>query len=161
MVTQQEVYFKLLRKHRPRIANAFRDAILAARGAVDLAALATAIDANDLVEAARLLRIDARTLFPVTDAVRAAFVDGGMSAADIVPSAAVFGFNGQQDRALAFLARQGGDLVQGITEDTLPMLRSVVSDGIQRGRSSAAVARDITGRFEAGARVRVGGFLGL
>ena len=157
---QERIYAALLAEHTKRIAEAFNRAIQAARGGVDLAALEAAINANDLVRAASLLRMDARTLFPVIDALRAAYVAGGTSAAAAITARAVFGFDGRHVRAEAWVARQSGLLVQGIADDTLTILRGVVSEGLTQGRSGAAIARDITGRAVRGAG-RSGGFLGL
>lgn len=159
--TQQQIYDALLAKYDREIADAFLAAILAARDAVDLRSLAEAIDRGDLQAAAALLRLDQAALFPLTEAVRGAFMAGGLSVASAMPVGAVFGFDGRHVRAERIVSARAGTLVQGIADDTLPMLRAVVLDGVQRGQSGAAVARDIVGRLNRATGQREGGFLGL
>lgn len=159
--TQKQLYDELLARYSKEVADAFLQAIQGAAAQVDMRALAAAIDAGDLTRVAALLGFDAGALFPVADAVRNAFIAGGASAATIAPRGAIFGFNGRHERAEAWVAREAGRMIQGITDDTLPMVRAVVQDGVVRGRGGAAVARDITGRLNRATGRREGGFMGL
>lgn len=159
--TQKQIYEQLLDRYSREMADAFLSAIQAAAGQIDLAALASAIDAGDLARAVQIIGFDETALFPVADAVWNAFVAGGASAATIAPRGAIFGFNGRHERAEAWVAREAGRMIQGITDDTLPMVRAVVQDGLARGRGGAAVARDITGRLNRATGRREGGFIGL
>lgn len=159
--TQKQLYDQLLARYSKEVADAFLQAIQGAAAQLDMRALAAAIDAGDLTRVAALLGFDAAALFPVADAVRNAFIAGGASAATIAPRGAIFGFNGRHERAEAWVAREAGRMIQGITDDTLPMVRSVVQDGLARGRGGAAVARDITGKLNMATGRREGGFIGL
>lgn len=160
--TQRSVYAQLLARFDREIAEAFVLAIAEARAAVDMAALAQAIDAGDLMRAGQLLRMDDATLFRVTEAVRGGYIAAGQSVAQVAPGGVgVFAFDGRHLRAEAWVRQHAGTLVQSIADDTLPILRSVVQDGLERGRGGAAVARDITGRLNRLTGRREGGFLGL
>jgi hypothetical protein len=160
--TQRDLFLTLAERYGRDIAAAWDVAIAQARGGVDMAALAAAIDAREYERALDLLRIDQAQMFALTEAMRAAYVGGGVSVAQILPGAVgVFAFDGRHRRAEAWIAERAGTLVQAITDDTLPMLREVVRDGVERGQSGATVARSITGRMSAATGRREGGFLGL
>ena len=162
--TQRQVYEQLLQLHGRLIAEAFSEAIFSARAAVDMQALAQAIDAGDLVRAGQLLRMDDATLFRVTEAARSAYVAAGQSVTQVLPGAVgVFAFNGNHPRAVEYVRRQGALLIQNInaTADLLPQIRTVIEDGIQAGRGGDAVARDIVGRVNGLTGRREGGILGL
>lgn len=162
--TQRAVYEALLARYEREIAEAFALAIAEARAAVDMAALAQAIDAGDLVRAGQLLRMDDATLFRVAEATRTAYVAAGQSVAQVLPGAVgVFAFNGNHPRAVEFVREQGALLIQNInaTPDLLPQIRTVIEDGIQAGRGGDAVARDIVGRVNRPTGRREGGILGL
>ena len=160
--SQRKLYAQLLARYNREIADAFVQALAKVRGAVDMRALAAAIDAGDLMRAGQLLRMDNATLFPLTEAVRAGYIAGGQSVAQVLPGAlATFAFDGRHMRAEAWVSQHAGTLVQGIADDTLPMLRAVLQDGIERGRGGVSVARDIVGRLNRATGRREGGFLGL
>jgi hypothetical protein len=161
MPSQQRLYDQLLRRYEREVAQAFIAAIQAARGQVSVTLLASALDRGDLAEAGRLLAMNQQVLFPLTEATRSAYVAAGLAVADTAPAAMSFAFDGRHTRAEAWVSRQAGTLVQAITDDTLPMLRSVLADGLERGVSGRTVALDITGRLNRATGRREGGFLGL
>jgi len=162
--TQRQVYEQLLQTHGRLIAEAFAEAIYAARAAVDMQALAAAIDARDYALAGRLLRMDDAALFRVTEATRTAYIAAGQSVTQVLPGAVgVFAFNGNHPRAVEYVRQSAGEMVKNInaSPDLLPQLRTVIEDGIQAGRGGDAVARDIVGRVNRATGRREGGFLGL
>lgn len=159
--TQRQIYERLLERYSREMADAFFDAVQAAANRVSMSALAAAIDAGDTARIVSLLGLDATALFPVADALRNAFIAGGLSVAEFAPRGAIFGFNGRNVRAEAWVARFSGEMIQNITDDTLPMVRAVLTDGVSRGRSGATIAREITGRLNRATGRREGGFLGL
>ena len=150
-----------LRNLDPQIRRAFTDAVAKAAGGIDQGELIRLLESGQIDRAIELLRINRAVLFPLGEAIRAGFVAGGSLVAADIPRglAGSFGFDGRHERAEAWVQRHVGDLIEGIERETLEMSRDVILDGVQTGRSSAAMARDITGR-KVGDR-RVGGFLGL
>lgn len=156
---QRRLFASLLEQYGRAIAAAFLRSTSQARNRVDFTALRDAIEAGDVERVVQVLNYGATTLLPVTEEMRAAFVAGGASAADIVPSRAVFGFDARNPNADAWVLQRGAELVQGIQQDTLAMTRTVILDRLQQGRSSNSAALDIVGRMDGGKRR--GGFLGL
>lgn len=158
---QSRRVFAALRKLEKPIADAFKAAIERAAFQVDFSALVAAIDAQDIGAAVDLLRIDPASLFPIDEGVRSAFIEGGnLVAGDLQAGlSGTFSFNGRQERAEAWVRQNAGQLIQGITEESMQSVRRVIQQGINTGRPSSVLAREITGRVVG--RRRVGGFLGL
>lgn len=156
---QTRMFATLLEKYGRAIAMAFLRATAQARNTVNMAQLQRAIDAGDVVQVIEVLNYGSTTLLPVTEEMRAAFVAGGVNAAELVPRGAVFGFDARNPRADAWILERAATLIQGIETDTLAMVRTVMLDRVQSGRSSASVALDMVGRMKGGRRT--GGFLGL
>ena len=77
----------LLAKLEPAVQEAFNVAIQAARRQVNVTALIEALDRGDLGAAVRLLQLPQGVLFPLEDAIRAAYVEGGKMVAIAAPSA--------------------------------------------------------------------------
>ena len=148
-------------KLEPSIRKAFEQAIQQAAGAVDQRALLELLEAGQIERAVELLRINRAMLFPLDEAIRAGFIIGGtMVAADLPRGiSGRFGFDGRHVRAEAWVREHVGDLIQGIERESIETTRRVIREGIEAGRSSGVVAREITGR-KVGTR-RVGGYLGL
>lgn len=159
---QQDRLFRQLEdKYSREVAEAFRAVIQEHADSINLTALARAIDAGDMLEIEALLGFDQGRLFPLSEAIRNAFIAGGLSVAQTSGLGAVFGFDGRHDRALNQIDRITGRLVEGIKSDTLVMVQGVVRAGIEAGTSGAKVARQITGTQNAVTGRREGGFLGL
>jgi len=160
-ISQQRQIADLVKRLEPQIERAFLDAIAAARGAIDTGALIEALKRGDVERAVQLLRINQAMLFPLDDAIRGAYIAGGSLVAPTLPKMiqGSFGFNGRHWRAEAWIKAVGGDLIQGIQDDTLAMARNVITTAMAEGRGAQVIARDLTGRMVAGKRT--GGFLGL
>jgi len=159
--TQKQLYERLLARYSKELVDAFSAAIRDTASGVSFRELVAAIDSGNAARVAQVLALDEAALFPVADALRNAFVAGGASVAEIVPRGARFGFDGRHPRAEAWVAEQAGTMIQNITDDTLPAVRAAVLDGVERGRSSDAVARDIVGRMDRRLGRRQGGVIGL
>lgn len=160
-IAQSRQVAALLKQFEPQIERAFLEAVRAARNSVDVKALIAALEASDVERAVQLLRIDQSILYPLHDAVRGAYIAGGLSVGTTLPTAirGSFGFNGRHPRAEDWVRRVGGELIQGIADDTLAMTRNTIVSAMTEGRGAQVVARDIVGRMVAGKRQ--GGFLGL
>jgi len=161
MVSQNQRVLDALRKYEPAIRREFEKAISLATSAVDLLELAGLIETNRIDDAVRLLRIDQSLLWPLHEAIRATHMAGGGMATELIPKGlrGVFGFDGRHHRAEQWVSQHAGQLVEGITRESIESTRQVILSGLQEGRSSRVVAREITGR-QLG-RKRVGGYMGL
>lgn len=150
-----------LRTLEPSIRKAFERAIAKAAGSIDFNALVAAIESGNVQRAVEVLRINQALLFPLDDAIRAAYVAGGtMVTEDLTRGlSGRFGFDGRHERAESWMQEHGAELIEGIVRETAEMARKVITEGLAEGVEHRTVARQITGR-KVGAR-RVGGFLGL
>jgi hypothetical protein len=148
----------MLAKLEPAVQEAFNVAIQAARRQVNVTALIEALDRGDLGAAVRLLQLPQGVLFPLEDAIRAAYVEGGKMVAIAAPSALI-GFNGSTPGAVAWLQELSSTRIQGIVDDTLEATRAALTAGREQGMGSRAIARMITGTKQG--TQRVGGILGL
>jgi hypothetical protein len=155
---QQRQINALLAKLEPAVQEAFNVAIQAARRQVNVTALIEALDRGDLGAAVRLLQLPQGVLFPLEDAIRAAYVEGGKMVAIAAPSALI-GFNGSTPGAVAWLQELSSTRIQGIVDDTLEATRAALVAGRDQGMGSKAIARMITGTKQG--TQRVGGILGL
>lgn len=151
----------LVRTDSKAVLEAFKNAISAASAAVDMPALIKALEAGQIEEAVRLLRLTTDQLFLLEDAIRTTYMAAGIDVAQSAPAPvkASFGFNGRSPAAEAYITSVSSTLIQGIADDTLIMAREVILRGMARGEGVAGIARKITGKVVAGRRV--GGFLGL
>ena len=158
LTAQQREVERLLSKLEPRVADAFADAIQAARRNVDFAALIEALERGDLNAAIRLLDVPQALLFPLEDAVRAAYIEGGQMVAVAAPQALI-GFGGNTPAAQAWLREMSSTRIQGIQADTLEATRVALEAGRAQGMGSRELATMIVGK-RVGNR-REGGILGL
>lgn len=151
----------LLQRQSVAVRKAFLEAMQKATNAVDRGELIRLLEAGDIERAAALFRIERGTMFPLSEAIRDAFIGGGLAVADELPKglSGVFGFDGRHYRAVALAERQAAELVTNISEDAIANARKVIVDGLDTNRSLNSVARDLVGRKVG--RQRVGGVIGL
>jgi hypothetical protein len=156
---QRQLYDSLVERFGRGIADAFADAVQTHAASIPLADLVAAIEAGDLRALEALLRFPQGALFPLSEAMRTAFVGGGLAASTAL--GARFGFDGRNYRAEAWMRDNGGALIEGIQADTLQMVRQVMDNRLVTGESGAKTARSIVGTFNRATGRREGGFLGL
>lgn len=151
----------LLQRQSVAVRKAFLEAMQKATNAVDRGELIRLLEAGDIERAAALFRIERGTMFPLSEAIRDAFIGGGLAVADELPKglSGVFGFDGRHERAVALAEAQAAELVTNISEDAIANARKVIVDGLDTNRSLNSVARDLVGRKVG--RQRVGGIIGL
>ena len=156
--SQQRQINAALARLEPEVARAFQAAIVAARGQVNMGHLIAALDAGDLGAAVRLLTFPQALMFPLEDAIRTSYIQGGNMIAASAPSALI-AFGGNSPGATAWLQNHSATLIQGIYDETLAATRQALVAGREAGMGSRAIARDIVGRVVGGQRQ--GGILGL
>ena len=156
---QRQLYESLVERFGRGIADAFSQAVQSHADSIPMAELVDAIDRGDIRALEMLLRFEQGAMFPLTEAIRSAFVGGGLSASTAL--GARFGFDGRNYRAEAWLRDNGGALIEGIQSDTLQMVRQVMDNRLVTGESGAKTARSIVGTFNRATGRREGGFLGL
>ena len=151
---------ELLKQFDKQIAQAFLQAVQLKATSVNLAELVKAIEANDINRAASIAGINRADLFPLDSAVSAAYVAGGQTVAAGAPKFAVaFGFDGRSVRAEAWARRHVGNLVTGLVEEQVEMLRETIGTQLSQGIGPRSIATQIAGPIVNGSRQ--GGFIGL
>ena len=146
-----------------QIQDAFLAAIYAARGRIDLGALIDALERRDIQAAIEMLRFDQSLLWPLEEAIRGTFLQGGAAVAGTLPAGLQgrFGFNGRHPRAEELIRQQGAALVQVMEAEQIDAMRVVLTDAVEQSRPSRQVALDITGRMNKATGRREGGIVGL
>jgi len=151
---------KLIREYETKIQSAFLSAVRERADRIDLAELASAIEARDLGRAYSIAGITRADLFPFDQAMTSAYVAGGQTVASAAPAfAAAFGFDGRARRAEEWARAHVGGLVTGIVEEQREMLQEVIAGQLARGIGPRDVAARIAGPVVGGNRK--GGFIGL
>lgn len=159
---QERQIAALLAKMRPQVRAAFIEAMRAAATGVNRAALIQALEAGNIAAALDLLRMNQQALFPVGEAVRAAYLQGGASVALALPVTlrGQFGFGGNP-RAVSAVQRIVGQMIEGVTEESLAAVRGYIIQAVSEGAPPARLALDLTGRSGVSGRLRTGGIMGL
>lgn len=165
VVSQQRQIKALLAAHEPRIRAAFEAAIRAAGSSVDFSALVAAIEqfnaTRDASQVVALMKINQAALFPLDDAIRAAFVAGGASVMVPRSIAGSFGFSGRHPRAEKIISEIGARMVSEIGAPDPEAIRAILLNGAEQGRGAARVARDLAGTINRATGSREGGIIGL
>jgi hypothetical protein len=147
----------LIAKLEPMLRKAFDEAVNDWRNNVDLDALARALEQGNVEEAVRAANIQPAALNGLTRQIETAFEQAG--SAEMTGLRIQVIFNARDLRAEEQLRRAAATLVQGVTDDTRAMLRTVVTDSLAKGQGGRATALDIAGRNVNGERQ--GGYIGL
>lgn len=158
---QQKRIEALLQRQSVAGRKAFLEAMRKATNAVESDVLIRLLEVNDVERAAALFRLERGVAFPLEEAIRNAFIGGGMAVADDLPKglSGAFGFDGRHPRAIALAERQAAALVTYVSDDAVSGARRIIVDGLNTNRSLNSVARDLVGRKVG--RQRVGGVIGL
>lgn len=165
-LTPQQRLEAALKRLAPAVRKTFDDAIAKAATAVDLAALADAIERKDAEAAVRLVEIKPEQLFQVTEAVRGVYIAGGMSSVDGLPLyiRATFGFGGNP-RAVAQMQEITGHLITNVLADQRQAITAATQELIARVANTGIPARtaalEIVGTINRATGLREGGYLGL
>jgi hypothetical protein len=152
-----------LAKYSKAIQEAFEQAVYGQRNAIDLRALADALQAGDIDRAARLAQISPNRILALQEASRAAFLGAGQAIPLPSAIAAEWAFGGRNVRAETWLASKSADLVQVMAgqEEVRGQIRAILTDGAEKERSAADMALQIAGRLNRETGRREGGVIGL
>jgi len=145
----------------PAVRQAFTEAVQRWAGQVPLADLIALIEEGQIAAALELVRIPDAWMTPTNEAVRAAFIAGGLTAGDLVTAAvrARFGF-GVNPRAEAWARSTSSRMIDGVNEN-LPEIQGYIAQAVDKGIPARQIALEITGRVDPATRRRTGGLLGL
>lgn len=131
--------------------------------------LSNAIRAQDFGVVIALLKLKESALDVLYERIRTGVLAGGAYQLGKTPKSIrhpetgariAIRFGGSQPRAQAIVKQLGGRLISGIVQAQIEIITSIISEGLEAGLHSDAIALDLVGRKDAGNRRR-GGVLGL
>ncbi|TXH18077.1 MAG: hypothetical protein E6R03_02765 [Hyphomicrobiaceae bacterium] len=145
----------------PAVRQAFIEAIQRRGTAVDVTALTELIDAGRFAEALEMVRVPDSWVTMASEEVRAAYIQGGASAGDLLAATirAKFGF-GMNARAEDWARTMSSRMIESVNEN-LPEVQGYIEQSVGKGIPARAVALDIVGRMDKATKRRTGGLLGL
>lgn len=156
---------RMLDRMEPRLAAAFREVIDNITSNVSIGALEEALRLGDVQAAIQAIGAGSATYTPLTEAVRSAYLQGGMMYADFTPKSIKFGFDVNNPRAQNWIQRKGAEMVtimEGEQRDVIQSaVREVVGDGVTAGQNPRKMALDLAGRVDRSTGRRVGGRIAL
>ena len=169
---QQDLLTALRKRLDPGMADAFLSVIQAIADSVDVTKLTAAIKAGRVDEAVAMFNQLRALYFPLDDAIRAAYIEGGKFALAYLPAlrnplngtSLAIGFDGRHVRAEAWARERAAQLITGpygIIDEQRELVRDVIVRGIAENRNTAEIARDIVGRVNPLTGKREGGLIGL
>lgn len=157
-----------LSRLEPAIRDAFLEAIDQITSAAQMKRLVAAIEAGQIEEAIEALRIEQGFFSPLNEAIRQAYLDGGVIVLARLRlkdpysgDAFRLGFDGRHVRAERWLRDRSSDLIVEVIEDQKAMARTVIRDAMERGEHPRTTALDLVGRMNNATGKREGGFIGL
>ena len=152
----------------PRLRDAFIAAVEDLRNGADLAAIVAALERGDIQGAITAMHLDSAAFADLDNALADAFKAGGNVTVNGLPTVTtsngtrlVFRFDARNPRAEQWLRTYSSELVTAIIEDQREAIRAALEDGQKRGINPRQTALDIVGRYDAQAKKRVGGVIGL
>lgn len=134
---------------------------------VVLAELVRALEVGDVDAVIRLLGIDAATWEPLSDAIRSAYREGGVTGASqlgrvpVAAGTAVVRFDMRAPAAERWVSRESSRLITDIVTEQREVIRNVLTEGLAAGRAPRSTALDIIGRVDPVTNRRTGGVIGL
>ena len=167
--TSRQIVADLLEIHEPRVQEAFIDAVQNLSDNIPIGRLTDAIARGDVEEALRLINLDDAVFDGISEAVRAAYVDGGRDTGEIINGLrkpdgikTVFRFNTRNLAAEAFLRASSSQLITRISNSQRVLVQERLQQGLSRGENPRQTALDIAGRIDRTvSNRRTGGILGL
>ena len=168
MATNRDYISALLDQYEPRFRDAFMRAVDNLRDGADVAAVAEAIERNDLRGALAAMNLAPEAFAVLDQMITEAYVAGGNATVGQLPKMQnadglrmVVRFDARNVRAEEWLRVHSSELITAILTDQREAIRTALEDGMRQGLNPRTVARDIVGRFDAKTQRRMGGIIGL
>jgi len=139
---------RALAKHDRAVQRAFEQAIIQRREAINLQALAQAIEGRDLNRAIEIAGITRGDLFPFDQATRAAYMDGAGTIKEAAPAfAATIALDGNAPRAVEWARTHVGGLITEIIEDNRTAIRGIIAQQVADGVAPRQAAIAVRGQI--------------
>lgn len=166
--SQQRLLQELTARYGPEVSQSFMAAVEDLRSTADLQRVIASLEAGDIDEAIRALRLDAAAYNDLREKLRQAYMASGQSFAGLLPKmqssageVLVIRFDGRNPRAETWLAEESSELITRIVADQRLAARNFLTAGMAQGNGPRTTALDLVGRIDRATGTRVGGVLGL
>lgn len=151
----------LLDKLHPNVRQAFEDAIERIATTAKLRDIEEMLDRGNIEGVLDALHLSPDYFREVQDAVEQVFYTGAQYQVSLSASLSSIPFNRRHWAAEAWARENGLRLIVEITEATREGVRQHITEGLQQGRGTNDVAREIVGRMNRATGKREGGIVGL
>ena len=153
----------------PAIRKAFEDAIAHMISVAQVGLLEDAIAAGDIQRVLNVLQIGPSFFAPLDRAMGEALWQSGTATIAGLPKLrdpfsgqrVVIGFDGRHPRAEEWARGRAGNLITGIVDDQLVMVRAALTEAVMTSQPPRSAALEIVGRVNRATGIREGGLLGL
>jgi hypothetical protein len=165
-LTSRERFEALLGEFEPIIRDAFLAAVADLRSGVSLRIVIERLERRDIDGAIEALNLDRAAYSTLDEAVRRAYSGGGNATVAGMPTLrdpngakAVIRFDGQAYRAVEWLRQHS--LSEPMIRIDREVARTLMVEGLSRGRGARSIGLDIAGRINRATGRREGGIIGL
>lgn len=160
---------QLAGEFEPTLQRAFLAAVADLVSNVQLGRVVERLERGDIEGALSALNVEPAAFRQFEEAIRQAYIGGGVAATSGMPllrgpegNRLVIRFDARSPRAEAFLREMSVTRVSGqITDDLITGMRSFLTSGMVDGRNPRSVALDLVGRVDRASGRRTGGVIGL
>ena len=151
----------ILDRLHPDVRRAFKGAIERITSTAKLRDVEELLNRGDVEGLLNALNLSPDYFREVQDAIEQAFYLGGQYQAGLTASLSSIPFNRRHWSAEAWARENGSRLIVEIAEATREGVRQYIAEGLQQGRGTNDVAREIVGRMNRATGKREGGIVGL
>lgn len=161
-VRQRRRINDLLAPYSDAFQSAFMRAVDDLREGANYTQILAALEAGDVEAAVAAVGIEPAAFTELDLTARTAYNAGGQqSAAAMRGIEGNVRFDGRAPLAEAWITQYSSELIQGIVQDQIEMVRQHITEGLAAGRNPRSIALDLTGRLNRATGQREGGVLGL
>ena len=149
------------------IYKAFMSSIKSIKDQAIIAEIAALINVGDIEGVLDLLQLSPAAYVQLEESIRGAYYIGGTVGASQlgrIPTpkgSLVLRFNTRSPSAERWLANLSSSRIVEITDDTRQVVRTVLVDGMSKGKNPRSMALDLVGRVDTRTKARTGGYIGL
>lgn len=165
-LSPRERYEALIAEFEPILREIFLAAVADLRSGIALRVVIERLERQDIEGAMDALNLDRSAYSPLDEAIARAYSGGGRATVDAMPTLrdpngaqAVIRFDAQAYRAVQWL--RDHSLSEQMVRIDKDVARSVIADGLARGRGARRIGLDIAGRINRATGRREGGIIGL
>lgn len=164
----RQIVDELVRRHEPRLREAFLAAIDDIRNSITLRVIVERLERGDVTGAIEAMQIEPEAFSRLEQAIFDAYADGGQAEVGNLPlvrdpegNRVVFRFGLRNPEAEAWLQEHSSTLVTRIVDDQREAIRQHLTAGLAEGQNPRQTALSVVGRIDQSSNRRTGGIIGL